>query len=289
MPILRRTCGTLRRGRRARSWPSRMTSPRRRELVADEQLDERRLAGARRADEEDEVALGDDQVDVAAGRSCRWGRCLVTSCRTRTARSGAAGRGRDPGRRRRSERAADGAGATVTGGSAGRRVAIDGRHRDRFGSTPSAGTAAGTTSAPRLPPARGPANVPAAHRAPDDGPVGRLRGGRARSARSAASRRTAGPSTAGPGTARGGIRPAAAPRHGPVRASPAATRERAARHRPRSQVAEDRRQQRGSRPATGPTRPAWRRSHSRAACRPVRGRASHVGSPGAGSGGRWDG
>ena len=38
-----------------------------RELVADEQLDERRLAGAGRADEEDEVALGDDQVDVAQG------------------------------------------------------------------------------------------------------------------------------------------------------------------------------------------------------------------------------
>ena len=38
-----------------------------RELVADEQLDERRLAGAGRADEEDEVAFGDDQVDVAQG------------------------------------------------------------------------------------------------------------------------------------------------------------------------------------------------------------------------------
>ena len=39
----------------------------RRELVADEQLDERRLARAGRPDEEDEVALGDDQVDVAQG------------------------------------------------------------------------------------------------------------------------------------------------------------------------------------------------------------------------------
>ena len=38
-----------------------------RHLVADEQLDEGRLAGARRPDEEDEVALGDDQVDVAQG------------------------------------------------------------------------------------------------------------------------------------------------------------------------------------------------------------------------------
>ena len=38
-----------------------------RDLVADEQLDERRLAGARRPDEEDEIALGDDEVDVAQG------------------------------------------------------------------------------------------------------------------------------------------------------------------------------------------------------------------------------
>ena len=38
-----------------------------RELVADQQLDERRLARARRTDEEDEVALGDDEVDVAQG------------------------------------------------------------------------------------------------------------------------------------------------------------------------------------------------------------------------------
>ena len=36
-----------------------------RDLVADEQLDQRRLAGARRPDEEHEVAFGDDQVDVA--------------------------------------------------------------------------------------------------------------------------------------------------------------------------------------------------------------------------------
>ena len=35
-----------------------------RDLVADEQLDERALAGAGRADEEHEVALGDDEVDV---------------------------------------------------------------------------------------------------------------------------------------------------------------------------------------------------------------------------------
>ena len=38
-----------------------------RELVADEQLDQGRLAGPGRPDEEDEVALGDDQVDVAQG------------------------------------------------------------------------------------------------------------------------------------------------------------------------------------------------------------------------------
>ena len=37
----------------------------RRDLVADEELDQRRLAGARRADEEDEVAFRDHEVDVA--------------------------------------------------------------------------------------------------------------------------------------------------------------------------------------------------------------------------------
>ncbi len=38
-----------------------------RELVADEQLDERRLAGAGRPDEEDEVTLRDHEVDLAQG------------------------------------------------------------------------------------------------------------------------------------------------------------------------------------------------------------------------------
>src|SRR3954471_13274201 len=39
----------------------------RRQLVADEQLHERRLAGARRADEEHEVTLRDDEIDVLQG------------------------------------------------------------------------------------------------------------------------------------------------------------------------------------------------------------------------------
>ena len=38
-----------------------------RELIADEQLHQRRLARARRADEEHEVALGDDEIDVLEG------------------------------------------------------------------------------------------------------------------------------------------------------------------------------------------------------------------------------
>ena len=38
-----------------------------RDLVPDEQLDQGRLAGARRADQEHEVALGDGQVDVTQG------------------------------------------------------------------------------------------------------------------------------------------------------------------------------------------------------------------------------
>ena len=44
-----------------------MTMPGRRLLVADEQLDERALARAGGPDEEDEVALRDDQVDVDQG------------------------------------------------------------------------------------------------------------------------------------------------------------------------------------------------------------------------------
>ena len=44
------------------------TSPRVASLVADERcLHQRRLAGARRAHEEHEVALGDDEVDVLEG------------------------------------------------------------------------------------------------------------------------------------------------------------------------------------------------------------------------------
>jgi hypothetical protein len=37
------------------------------QLVADEQLDERALARAGRADEEDEVALGHDEIDLDEG------------------------------------------------------------------------------------------------------------------------------------------------------------------------------------------------------------------------------
>ena len=71
IPILRRTFGTLRRGSFARSWPSRTTSPwvaissRIRSLISVD------LPAPDRPDEEDEVALGDDEVDVARGRSCR--------------------------------------------------------------------------------------------------------------------------------------------------------------------------------------------------------------------------
>jgi hypothetical protein len=39
-----------------------------RQLVPDQQLDERRLARTRRTDEEHEVALGDDEVDIAQGQ-----------------------------------------------------------------------------------------------------------------------------------------------------------------------------------------------------------------------------
>ena len=45
----------------------RTTSPARGQLVADEQLEERRLAGARRPDEEDELPSAEGQVDVAQG------------------------------------------------------------------------------------------------------------------------------------------------------------------------------------------------------------------------------
>ena len=64
IPILRRTFGTWRRLSRARSSPSTTTIALGRQLVADQQLRQRGLPGARRADEEHEVALGDDELDV---------------------------------------------------------------------------------------------------------------------------------------------------------------------------------------------------------------------------------
>ena len=65
IPILRRIFGTWRRGSASEVLAVEDDLATGRDLVADEQLDERRLAGAGRADEEHEVALGDDQVHVA--------------------------------------------------------------------------------------------------------------------------------------------------------------------------------------------------------------------------------
>ena len=49
------------------SRPATRTRPRRGDLVAQQQLEEGRLPGARRADEEDELALGDLEGDVTEG------------------------------------------------------------------------------------------------------------------------------------------------------------------------------------------------------------------------------
>ena len=193
--------GPGRRGRRRRG----------RDLVADEQLDERRLARAGRSDEEDEVALGDDEVDVAQ-RDLAVGVLLrdVVQDEDGAFLDGlVAATIEDPAteRARRRWRWGDGHGR-LRGRERWRSAD---RHRGRFGSTPSAGTARGATSGPRLPPAhrsgKRTGGLPGPRTMVRSGPGSRAV--RARSAGSARSRRTAGPSTAGPGTARGGTRPAA--------------------------------------------------------------------------------
>ena len=162
--------GTCRRGSRARSWPSRTTSPCGRELVADQQLDERGLARPGRPDEEDEVALGDDEVDVAQ-------RDLAVRVLLRDVVQ-------DEDRRApRTACSVDDAGPDG-GWSAPAAVR---RRWSRFGSageaagdrsspvgggwTPSAGTARGATSSRGYHRRRAPANVTSGHRRPDDGPV----------------------------------------------------------------------------------------------------------------------
>jgi hypothetical protein len=162
IPILRRIFGHLPRrsrrrpGRRGRRAPGRA-------LVADEQLDQRRLAGARRADEEHEVALGMTRSTSRRATACRSGYCLVTSCRTRTARSCVAGRA--SGRARlRMERVALDAGATVTGS------APAGEDCGRGASSRSSGLrphGLGSHIGARLPSAPGPANGRWCHAAPD--------------------------------------------------------------------------------------------------------------------------
>ena len=67
IPILRRIWGTWRRRQAGQVLAVEHDLAAARDLVADEQLDQGRLAGAGRSDEEHEVALGDDQVHVAQG------------------------------------------------------------------------------------------------------------------------------------------------------------------------------------------------------------------------------
>ena len=66
IPILRRTFGHLAAGQPGEVLAVEDDRAVGRDLVADEELDQRRLAGARWPDEEDEVALGDHEVDVSS-------------------------------------------------------------------------------------------------------------------------------------------------------------------------------------------------------------------------------
>ena len=193
--------------------------------------------------------------------------------------------------RRRSERAADGAGAMVTQRLRGR--ARRRRRRHRLGSARLRPRA--RQGEPRRPEAT-------------TGPIGRangtmvrrrtrtmVRSGRVRAVRgdrqvARRGRRTAGPSTAGPGTGRAGS-PPGAPATIARSAVPGQPQGEGAARRDRArQVAEDRGEQRRVADRDGPD-PAGlgRVAVRRAARRPGRGTASRAGSPGAGSGGRPDG
>ena len=67
IPIRRRSSGTLRRGHAGQVAAVDDHLAGGRQLVADQELEQRRLAGARRADQEDELALAEGEVDVAQG------------------------------------------------------------------------------------------------------------------------------------------------------------------------------------------------------------------------------
>ena len=236
------------------------------------------LPAPRRADEEHEVALGDDEVDVAQGglavrvglrdvvededrpigRGDRRGR---GGGGARGSSAGGGGRGRGEGHERLRGR-----------WSAGRRSRAA---RSAQRGLRSGGTTGGATSASRLPPRAdraGPATAAA-------GPVAvaPVRAAPARSAGSARSRRTAGPSRAGPGSRRSGSRPGAAARR-PRRRCPAP--------RSRTRRAAGPRGRGGRRPARGAPRRGPRRarpgrpprcSRSRRARRSGRGTGSRAG------------
>ena len=68
IPILRRIRGTWRARQVGQVLAVEDDLAAGRQLVADEQLDQGRLAGAGRPHQEDEVALGDDEVDLAQGQ-----------------------------------------------------------------------------------------------------------------------------------------------------------------------------------------------------------------------------
>ena len=152
IPILRRISGHLAARQAGEVLAVEDDLAARRQLVADEQLDEGRLAGARRPDEEDEVALGDDQVDVAQRQlAVRVALRDVVEDEERPFGS-TPGRGPWPRTRLRMDRVRRRCEWLVVN------VRLRGRGSrirapsDGAGLTPSAGTAAGATSRSRLPP-----------------------------------------------------------------------------------------------------------------------------------------
>ncbi len=130
IPILRRILGTWRRGSRARSCPSSTTSPR---VATSSRMSSLMSVDLPAPDGPTRNTKSPSGMTRSTSRSAifPFGYCLVTSWSTRTDRSGTAcGRPRSR-MRRRSERAADGGEAMVTGDSAGGNgwrstVAIDG-------------------------------------------------------------------------------------------------------------------------------------------------------------------
>ena len=290
MPILRRILGTWRRGSRARSWPSSTTSPR---VATSSRMSSLMSVDLPAPDGPTRNTKSPSGMTRSTSRRATLplGYCFMTSCRTRTARSGTAWSRPRSRMRRRSERTADGgAGATVT--DPPRRV----RHLPRDGVVSVMGPRPRARQlrprlAPRLPPViRSAKRDRGTSAPPDDGPV---RSGLEQSGGDGQVAREVGERPVPAQQDRELVEPHAGAQgghDGPVGTPRQPQGERPARARPPSSGGRGsgRAGPRRASPGARPARPRAR-SRRRSARRRDRGTASLAGPPCAGTGGRPDG